>query len=176
MRKIITRLLASALLLSVAFSMSGCSLVAKGVTKELWYKGTLKIYKEGLDSGWANEKDIDVFIADELKDPNNDIGYLLIDLDEDGTKELLIGFNDGSTYTKFTDLYVYHRDMGAYQIMHGTAGSYIYLAYDNVIISDSSFGTGADRTYMTWDSTWDEFTSIDGEGKYLPIKWDLTEF
>ena len=176
MKKALTKALASALLLSVAISMSGCALITKGVTQELWYKGTLKIYKEGLDSGWANEKDLDIFIADELKDPNNEIGYLLIDLDKDGTNELLIGFNDGSTYTKFTDLYVYHRDLGAYQIMHGTAGAYIYLAYDNVIISDSMYGTDTERTYMTWDSTWDEFTVIDGEGKYLPMHWDLTEF
>ena len=164
------------LLLSAVISMSGCGLLAEGINKGLWYKKTLKIYKEGLDSGWANEKDLDIFIADELKDSGNEIGYLLIDLDEDGTQELLIGFNDGSTYTKFTDLYVYHRDMGAFQIMHGTAGSFIYLAYDNVIISDSMYGSETERTYMTWDSTWDEFTVIDGEGKYLPMKWDLTEF
>ena len=98
------------------------------------------------------------------------------DLDEDGVDELLIGFNDGSTATKFTDVLVWHSDLGAYKLLGGGSGYYIYLCAGNVLAVDSWYGSQTERTFMTWNSKTNSFPHVDGEGKYLPMKWDLTEF
>ena len=102
--------------------------------------------------------------------------FLLVDLDEDGVDELLIGFNDGSTATKFTDVLVWHSDLGAYKLLGGGSGYYIYLCAGNVLAVDSWYGSQTERTFMTWNSKTNSFPHVDGEGKYLPMKWDLTEF
>ena len=33
-----------------------------------------------------------------------------------------------------------------------------------------------DPSYMKFDSKSNAFTTVDGQGKYLPMKWELTEF
>ena len=74
-----------------------------------WYNQTLKYYKEGFETGWKNE-DPDLYICEEMKDKKNNFGYLIKDLDGDGGEELLIGMNEGSGPTKFTDVYIWHKD------------------------------------------------------------------
>lgn len=174
MKRVLSTVLVVIMLASTLTLFSGCSNAPKD-----WYQMTLDYYSEGVKTGWANEdKSLNVHIAKDLKtkDPNKQIGYLLVDLDKDGTKELLIGFNDGSNATKFTDVYVWHSDIGAFQILGGDEGYYIYLCANNVIAQDSWYGSLTERDFKTWNSKSNSFTIIDGEGKYLPKKWDLTEF
>ena len=116
-----------------------------------------------------NNEDENVYLEEDTLDKD-------YDLDEDGVDELLIGFNDGSTATKFTDVLVWHSDLGAYKLLGGGSGYYIYLCAGNVLAVDSWYGSQTERTFMTWNSKTNSFPHVDGEGKYLPMKWDLTEF
>ena len=176
MKKILVTILVVTMLVASLPGMTGCS--RKSRLKD-WYNVTLDVYREGLKTNWANEEEYkSLNIADDLKenDPNKKIGYLLVDLDSDGVDELLIGFNDGSTATKFTDVLVWHSDFGAYKLLGGGSGYYIYLCGGNVLAVDSWYGSQTERTFMTWNSKTNSFPHVDGEGKYLPMKWDLTEF
>lgn len=178
MKRVIATILTVSFMLSVAAGLTGCFRAPKD-----WYKSTLDYYAEGVKTGWANENNVDNEgtglgweVADEIKDPNNDIGYLLVDLDGDGTDELLIGFNDGSNATKFTDVVVFSFGTGANRLMNGTNGYYIYLCASNVLCDDSWYGSETQRSFMKWDGKNQYFTVIDGDGKYLPKKWELTKF
>ena len=145
-----------------------------------WYQSAVDYYTEGIRTNWANEDPSPrLKVSDELKtkSPDRQLGYLLKDLDGDGIDELLIGFNDGSTYTKFTDLIVWHSDYGSYKALSGTNGYYILLCDGNVIRADSWLGSETKMDYMKWNPKTNAFTIVDGEGdKYLPLKWELTPF
>lgn len=42
---------------------------------------------------------------------------------------------------------------------------------------DSKYGSQKERAFMKWNSNKNAFDVIsDGEGKYLPMKWELTPF
>lgn len=128
---------------------AGC--VVRHIPKD-WYRETIEFYEEGLASGWANEKQ-NLPINDEQKDPNNKFGYLLRDLDGDGADELLIGLIDDSEETKFTDIYIWHSDIGSFRIMSAGEGYYMYLCPDNVIREDSWYGSkvgGEDMIKNIW--------------------------
>ena len=172
MKRVIATVLMVSFMLSVVAGLTGCLKPPKN-----WYKDVVAFYSEGIKTGWANEDTNTRWeVADELKDPNNDIGYLIVDLDGDGTDEMLIGFNDGSTATKFTDVIVFSFGTGPNRLMNGTNGYYIYLCSSNVLCNDSWYGSQTKRDFMKWDGKNSYFTVIDGEGKYLPMKWELTEF
>ena len=76
MKKRLVRLVLSGL---TALTLCGCSLGLGSRVPADWYEGTLEYYREGFSSDWANERE-DLFIHDEMKDPNNKFGYLLRDL------------------------------------------------------------------------------------------------
>ena len=104
----------------IAVSSFIISLLACGsyLIPQDWYDQTLAYYEEGFSSGWKNERD-DLRITDEMKDESIEFGYMLKDLDGDGADELLIGIIDDSDETRFTDIYIWHRDIGAFRIMSG---------------------------------------------------------
>jgi hypothetical protein len=160
----------TAILTISALLISGCSFSPKPAT---WYEPTLDYYKEGFESGWANE-DPKLFISDEMKDTGNSFGSLLTDLDGDGLNELLIGIKDDSDETKFTDVYIYHSDLGPYRVLSGGEGYYIYLCDDNVIRMDSWYGSETEIKYMSYDSNDNAFLIIDSGSK--PGKYELTDF
>ena len=113
MKRVLVTILVVTMLVTALPGLTGCKIKPKN-----WYQATLDYYSEGVKSGWANEDpSLMLNISDDLKttSSNKQIGYLLVDLDEDGTDELLIGFNDGSNATKFTDVIVWHSDMGAFK-------------------------------------------------------------
>ena len=97
-------------------------------------------------------------------------------LDGDGIDELLIGLIDDGNVTKFTNVVVRHSDLGDYCLLSGTNGYYIYLCGSNVLRVDSWYGSQTEMRYMQFNSKNNAFTVIDGEGKFLPMKWELTEF
>ena len=154
----------------VAMLFCGCSLKT---VPDGWYKETLEYYSTGFESGWANE-DPKLHISEEMKGPDNHFGYLLRDLDGDGADELLIGIIDDSEETRFTDLYIWHRDFGAFRSLNCGDGYYMYLDDDNVIRMDSWYGSATKTEYMIYDSDDNSFLIVDGGGK--PGKYELTEF
>lgn len=177
MRKAITTILTLSFLIAMIPCVTGCNR-----SPVIWYAEPLTFYKNAIyKDGPDYNKDHQYSVAPELKDPDNEVGYLIKDLDGDGIEELLIGFNDGSNCTKFTDVIVFYPDLdiGAFKLLGGTGGSYIYLCgADNVICMENTFGvTAASKTFMQYQGgTIGNFTEIDGEGKYLPTTWELTSF
>ena len=177
MKKAITTILTAALMLAMIPCMTGCK-----KSPVIWYTGTIEFFRKAIyEDGPDYNENHSFKVAPELKNPNNEVGYLVKDLDGDGVEELLVGFNDGSPYTKFTSVVVMYPDLdiGAYELLSGTNGSYIYLCgADNVICTVNTFGvTAATTTYMQYEGgTKAEFNVIDGEGKYLPTTWELTPF
>ncbi len=149
---------------------TGC--VVRHIPKD-WYKETIEFYEEGFASGWANEKE-NLQINDEQKDPNNRFGYLLRDLDGDGADELLIGLIDDSEETKFTDIYIWHSDIGSFRIISAGEGYYVYLCPDNVIREDSWYGSKTKINYMTYVSKDNAFLHVEAGGK--PEKFELIPF
>ena len=73
MKRILSLMLAVVLL-------TGCGYPAP----KNWYKETLEYYAEGFSSDWKNERS-DLFVCDEMKDKKHKFGYLVTDLDSDGT-------------------------------------------------------------------------------------------
>ncbi len=177
MRKAITAILTVTFLLAMIPCVTGCNR-----SPVVWYVETLAFYRKAIyEDGPEYDKDHSYNVAPELKNPNNEVGYLLKDLDGDGVEELLIGFNDGSNETKFTDVIVLYpdKDIGALKLLGGTGGSYIYLCgADNVICMEDNFDiTDTSRTFMQYQGgNIGNFSVIDGEGKYLPAAWELKSF
>ena len=173
MKKVVSTVLTVVMLALLIPGITGCTKPSKD-----WYKSTLDAYRTAIQNGsseLALESGDFVFAA-ELLDKNNEVGYMLVDLDGDKTNELLIGFNDGSNVTKFTDVIVWKTISGPDQVLSGTNGYYTYLCASNVVCHDSWYGSNTERNFMTWDGKGCVFTYIDGEGKYLPMKWELTSF
>lgn len=162
--------------LVLALMISVMSLNACGKTRipDKWYDATLDYYKEGFETGWKNEEP-SLYISDEMKDKKNHFGYLLKDLDGDGADELLIGIIDDSTETKFTDVYIWHRDVGAFRILNGGEGYYIYLC-GGVVRVDSWYGSETKTEYMKYDSENNSFLHITSDEPVHPGKYELTPF
>jgi len=174
MKRTLVTILVVTMLVTALPGLTGC-----GNKRKNWYKETLEYYTENIKNGWTSEDpSLRLNISKDLKEPksNMELGYLLVDLDKDGTDELLIGFNDGSSTTKFTDVIVWHKDFGASKLIGGGEGYYVYLCASNVLAVDSWYGSKTERKFMTWNSKSNSFPVIDGEGKYLPMKWELTSF
>lgn len=164
MKRTLAAILTVVFLAALVPGVTSCKIIPKD-----WYQSTLEYYGNGIKNGFT-EKYANLRVPTELEDKNNKIGYLLTDLDKDGTNELLIGIiNDDAPATKFTNVVVCHTDLGPYCLLSGE----IYLCYDGVLCMDS---VGSDRDYMRWNQKDNAFTMIDGEGKFLPMKWELTPF
>lgn len=170
MKRIIATVMSVMLLATMMVGFTGCKSM-----KKQWYKNCLEYYKDGMKNGFTKEFG-NLHIPDELKDKNNKVGYLLRDLDGDGIEELLIGLIDDGIDTKFTNVIVRHSSLGDYSLLNGSGGYYIYLCSDNVLRVDSWYGSKTEKKYMRFNSKNNSFTIIEGEGQYLPMKWELTEF
>lgn len=170
MKRTVSVILAVTFLTLTAVLSTGC--FKKRVPKN-WYQVTLDYYTEGVRTNWANEDpSLRLSISADLKDYSKKRGYLLVDLDNDGVDELLVGYNDSSNFTVFTDVIVWHSDLGAYKLLGAGNGSYIGLCQDNVLVMKDNY----EKKYLKWQSKSNSFLSVDGEGKYLPTKWDITYF
>ena len=161
MKRILSLMLAVVLL-------TGCGYPAP----KNWYKETLEYYAEGFSSDWKNERS-DLFVCDEMKDKKHKFGYLVTDLDSDGTDELLIGFNEDGV-TKFTELYIWHSDKGSFRIIASGGGYYMYLCDNNIIKEDSWYGSKTKTNYYKYVSKDNALLVVDGGG--LPRECELTYF
>lgn len=158
-------------MVSVVLGSTAC----KGKAPKEWYKESLEYYRDGVKNGFKEELP-KLGVPDELKDKNNRIGYLLKDLDGDGVVELLIGIIDDGSCTKFTNVVVSHSDLGPYSLLNGSGGYYIYLCSGNVLELDRWYGSETKKEFMKFQSKNNSFEVLEGDGKYLPMKWELTEF
>ena len=118
------------------------------VTPKKWYEPTLQYYSDGIKNGFEQEF----------------------------SDELLIGLIDDGPSTKFTNVIVFHSDLGPYSLLTGSSRGYISLCYDNVIVMGDGTSAHDQITYMRWNHKDNAFNVIDGEGKFLPTKWELTPF
>lgn len=171
MKKVTSTLLILTLLVSVVFGMTGC----KKASLKGWYNDALQFYGDGIRYGFKEEP-TNYVVSGVLKDKSYKKGYLLQDLDGDGVEELLIGIIDDNAYTRFTSVIVYHSDLGPYCLLSGGENAYIYLCASGVLMMDPNPPFEPDPSYMKFDSKSNAFTMVDGQGKYLPMKWELTEF
>ena len=171
MRKVTASILILSLLVSVVFGMTGCK---KAALKD-WYKEALEFYGDGIRYGFHDEPQ-NYTVSPALKNKSYQKGYLLHDLDGDGVDELLIGIIDGGSYTRFTSVIVYHSDIGPYCLLSGGEDTFIYLCNGNVLMMDDNYINDPQLKYMKFSSKSNAFTYIEDEGKYLPMKWELTEF
>ena len=174
MKKLTSTILILALLMSVVPGLTGCK---KQVLKN-WYLGALDYYGNGVKNGFYDEDEYPNFkVSSDLKDKSKKAGYLVYDLDGDGVDELLIGLIDSSAKTKFTSIVIYHSDLGPYCVFSGANGDYFYLCANGVIKQEiTSFRTNVPELYYQFDSKNNSFTQIEGDGKYFPMLWELTEF
>ena len=161
MKKLLSVILACVLL-------TGCGYPAP----KDWYKETLEYYAAGFNSDWKNERP-DLFVCDEMKDKQYKFGYLLTDLDNDGTVELLIGFNEDGV-TKFTDLYIWHSDKGSFRIVGSGGGYYMYLCDDNIIREDYWYGSNTKTNYYKYISKDNALLNVDSGSN--PHECELTYF
>ena len=159
MKRTLAAILTVAFLAALVPGLTSC----KKIIPKKWYEDTLNYYSEGIRNGFK-EKSPHLIVSAELEDKNNKIGYLLTDLDKDGVDELLIGIIDDAPATKFTNIVVCHSDLGPYSLLTGE----LYLCYDGVISMDNE--------YLRWNQKDNAFNVIDGEGQFLPMKWELTPF
>ena len=166
MKRTLAAILTVAFLAVLVPAVTGCKIIPKK-----WYQSTIDYYRDGIKNGFDKELQ-NLHVPAELKDKNNQPGYLLIDLDKDGTDELLIGLiDDDASVTRFTNVIVCHTGLGGpYSLL---SGGEIYLCYDGVICTES---WGGGQEFMRWNQKDNAFTIIDGEGKFLPMKWELTPF
>lgn len=156
-----------ALMLALVFVLTGCG---RKIPKN-WYEGNINYYKEGVKDKWVNV-DSDYYVCEEYK--KEKLGYLLKDLDGDGTDELLIGIIDDSSETKFTDIIIYHNDFGPTRVFSAGDGYYIYLCDNNIIRHDMWYGSETKTEYMKYNSKENSWPVIDT--KALARKYDLTPF
>ena len=171
MKKVVSTVLTVVMLALLIPGITGCTKPSKD-----WYKSTLDAYRTAIQNGSSELalESSDFVFAAELLDKNNEVGYMLVDLDGDKTDELLIGFNDGSNVTKFTDVYIWHSRLGAFRIMASGGGYYVYLCDDNILREDYWYGSQTKTQYLDFNSKNDSFLVVDGGS--IPKRSELTEF
>ena len=163
------RLRIAGVMLAVVCMLAGC---AKSAPND-WYEGTLENYRMGFSSGWKTNP-ANINLPEEMLSDSYKFGYLLKDLDGDGTDELLIGIIDGAEETKFTDVYIYHSDFGPFQMMNDGSGYYMYICDQNTLRVDSWYGSETKTEYMVFQSENNSFLHVDGGSK--PNHYELTPF
>lgn len=154
------RTIAVVALLTAGLTMlSGCGMrsnseAAENVAKHLskvpanWFDDTLNYYVYGVSTNWEDDE-LYGDLPEEMKDPANRFGYYLADLNDDGTKELFIGYVDDEPETRFLYLYYYHPDFGV-KSWSGIEGYYLYLCDGNIIRNDWDYPGGKVQSdYMT---------------------------
>ena len=161
------RIMLGALIMAVAFTLTGCGRKAP----DNWYEEIVNYYKDGVADNWTHV-DSSFNIPDDYK--KEKMGYLLKDLDGDGTNELLIGIVDDSSETKFTDVFIYHKDFGPTRSFSTGDGYYMYLCDSNIIREDYWYGSETKTQYMKYDPESNGFPVIDSGS--LPRKHELTPF
>ena len=140
---------------------------------ENWYSVTRDIYIDSFAEGWSGDNS-DISPGEEYTDKSKKFGYYLVDLNGDGSDEFLVGYDDGTNPTVFSDIYVWHPDFGPLRIMQGAADVHYYLCSDKCIKEDVEWGANSSTRYMKYNKDETSFTIVESGG--MPIKVELTYF
>lgn len=154
------------------FLIYGTQKMRKKGPKE-WYGTTRDIYIQNFKEGWTNENP-DIRPLEDYKDKSKKFGYYLVDLNDDGTLEFLVGFDNGTKATVFTDVYIWHKDFGPTRILNGGVDLYYYLCTDKSIKEDLDWGKNSETRFMKYNKEENSFTIIEKGGE--PMKVELTYF
>ena len=150
----------------VAVLLTGCITVRKAPSD--WYNEIIDFYQTGYTTGVWDETTTRSATADQ-KSRLYTYGYLIHDIDGDGTDEFLVGVPSAGP-TRFTNLYIWHNDLEEGMcLLQGD----IYLCEDHLIRMDNSDGTS---TYYTFNSRNNCFTPQNDITTSTPRHFDLTLF
>ena len=156
-----------AVLLTAAILLTGC--IPRKKAPSDWYQDVIGFYEEGFKTGDWSRESTTMFASSEQKTELYRYGYLLIDLDGDGTDELLIG-KPSAGPTTFTNLYVWHNDLEEGMcLLSGT----IYLCNNNIIRMENYDGTSV---YYEFNSESNSFSIRSDITLQSPVHYDLTLF
>lgn len=158
-------------LLTVALSstilFTGCMKLHKA--PDGWYEDVIAFYEEGFKTGdWSDESST-LAVSSEQKTELYRYGYLVIDLDGDGSDEFLVGRLSGGP-TVFTNLYIWHNDLE--EPICPLSGT-IYLCNNNVIRMDDFDGNS---DYYEFNSESNSFSIRSDITMANPLHYDLTLF
>lgn len=176
MKKVIKKIAVTAALTFTLFSLMGCGLVKsmKGKVPDEWYDVTRDLYIKAFSENWSGTYG-EVQAIEDYTDKSKKFGYYLVDLDGDGNDEFLVGFDDGSKATAFTDVYIWHSDFGAFRIFFGGGGStYYYLCTDKTIKETSFYGNQPTERFLKYNKEGNSFEILEKGGE--PMKVELTYF
>ncbi|SEP93993.1 hypothetical protein SAMN02910369_00934 [Lachnospiraceae bacterium NE2001] len=138
-----------------------------------WYMEVEQYFEAGFKDGWSHDVQ-SVIMKDEYKDKDLKFGYYVIDLDNDGTDEFLVGYDNGTKPTVFTDIFIYHSDFGPHEIFSGGNETIYYLCNDNTIYEEFYIGKTAYTKYMKCQAGSDNsFLVVEsgGEPRIVPLTY-----
>ena len=176
MKKGIKGLIVTALITFSVLSLMGCGLVKsmKSKVPDEWYDVTRDLYIKAFSENWSGKYG-DIEVKDEYTDKSKKFGYFLVDLDGDGNDEFLVGYDDGSKATAFTDVFIWHSDFGAFRIFSGGFGeTYYYVCTDKSLKEEYMYGNQPRERYLKYDKEGNSFTVLESGGE--PMKVELTYF
>lgn len=152
--------------LMTAILLTGCIATKKAPSD--WYNEIIDFYETGYSTGVWDETTTRSATADQ-KSRLYTYGYLIHDIDGDGTDEFLVGVPSAGP-TRFTNLYIWHNDLEEGMcLLQGD----IYLCEDHLIRMDNSDGTS---TYYTFNSRNNCFTPQNDITSSTPQHFSLSFF
>ena len=157
-------------------SSTGCGLgtigkMARNKVPKEWYATTRDMYIEEFKAGWPNENG-NIRPLEEYRDKSKKFGYYLVDLDGDGNDEFLVGYDNGTDPTVFTDVYIWHSDFGAFRSFSGVN---MNLCSDKTLKDNGMRGNEPEIRYMKYSKEDNNGFPIVEKGG-LPLKVELTYF
>lgn len=169
-KKMVKRTIATILAVTMMISASGCG---NKVPKD-WYGEVRDYYTAAFKDDWSHDVK-QIIMKEEYKDKSLKFGYYIIDLDKDGTDEFLVGYDNGTKPTVFTDIFIYHSDFGPHDIFSGGGDVYYYLCSDNTIYEEFYMGKEPMTQYLKCQAgSNNSFLVVEDGGE--PIKVSLTYF
>ena len=163
---------------AIILSFTGCGLgdLGKKVRNQVpkdWYAATRDIYEKEFKEGWSSDNS-SVRPLEAYKDKSRKFGYYLIDLDGDGNDEFLVGYDNGTKPTVFTDLYIWHPDVGSFRILNVDDGMALYLCTDKTIKMVDGEGTSEEIRYFKYIKEDHALENLQSGGE--PMMVNLTYF
>ncbi len=169
-KKTLKKVIVATLSFGMIFATTGCGKKAP----DNWYEEVRQYYQDGFDDGWTHNV-TQIVMKEEYKDKSLKFGYYIIDLDGDGTDEFLIGYDNGTKPTIFTDVFIYHSDFGPHDIFSGGNDIIYYLCDDNTIYEEFYMGSVPYTRYLKCQAGEDNsFLEVDSGGEFRTVQ--LTYF
>lgn len=137
------------------------------------YAGVFETYTQLLSEGWGGEElaahELPLLIRDCLGDaPFDNMGYLLLDVDGDGTQELLIGttINDPFYAPIVFEMYTLNPEGSIARVFSSQERARYYLCNDNTFLFEAS-NSAADSASCSYSYAGGTLTEIADTGALL---------